>query len=533
MYQNEAAAATGMGGGVHAVAGEVVLDGNAWVYRGDAYDGAGIYADGASLTLMNSQVGGNDAAHDGGGLYLANGSILTGTTSARIGRYGYPNNGRYGGGIYADGSSLTFEGTVAHNTASSRGGGIAALGASDVAIARATFQENTSVEYGGGIYAHDSTLTVDHTRMHRNAGERGGAIFQDGTNALTDLSDTLIYSNTSTTGFGAGIRAEDGAITMTHVTLAHNQYGAGYSQSSTNGYAYNSIAWGNELGGFWITSGPLTGACNIDQSGNVGIMDDAQFVNPGAGEDYHLQGTSPAVNLCGDGFLTDLDEILRPVGSGYDAGAYEYPYDVTLVPDNEGASLAGTVITYEHTLTNSGGVADTFTLTTDSTQGWTVGTDPTSTVTLSAGAALNVIASIAVPADAQPFDVDVTTIRATGASSALSATVRDTTTVACEPVTEVDFDYSPEEPETEETITFSAIYAPSNATGPVEYVWDFGDGVMKNGTTVTHSYAISATYPITLTVHNVCLNPAVEHTGYVRVIQSTRYIYLPLVIRNG
>ena len=332
MYKNEAAAANGMGGGIHALGGEITLTGNAWVYRGTAYDGAGLYANGAALHFVDGQVGGNTAAHDGGGLYLTNGSTLTGLAAAGIGQSSYPNSARWGGGIYSDNSSLTFKGSISHNTASERGGGIAALGASDLTIARAVLRENTAVMYGGGIYAQDSTLNVHHTRMHRNVGTRGGALFQEGTSAVADLSNTLIYSNTSTSRFGAGIRAEGGSLTMTHMTLAHNISGAGYSQSNTEGLALNSVAWGNDNGGFWVTSGNLTGACSLDQSGNAGPNLDPQFALPGHGEDYRLNWGSPAIDRCTIGLPDDIDAELRPWGQGYDAGAFEYPSKTVYLP---------------------------------------------------------------------------------------------------------------------------------------------------------------------------------------------------------
>ncbi|MEO8191215.1 MAG: FG-GAP-like repeat-containing protein [Acidobacteriota bacterium] len=51
----------------------------------------------------------------------------------------------------------------------------------------------------------------------------------------------------------------------------------------------------------------------------------ALFVNPPAG-DYHLTGTSPAIDLgaAASAPLSDLDGRRRPVGAGWDAGAYEF-----------------------------------------------------------------------------------------------------------------------------------------------------------------------------------------------------------------
>jgi hypothetical protein len=434
MDQNEAAAANGIGGGIHAVAAEVALDGNAWVYHGNAYDGAGIYADGASLTLMNSHVGGNDAAHDGGGLYLTNGSIMTGTNLARIGRDRYPNSARYGGGIYLDGSRLTFAGSIAYNTAGERGGGIAALGASDLTIARAVLQLNTAVGYGGGIYAQDSHLNVHHSQMHRNVGERGGAISQEGAGAAADLSNTLVYSNTSTAGLGAGIRSEAGSVTMTHMTLAHNISGAGYSQSNTEGLAVNSIAWGNDNGGFWVTSGNLTGACSLDQTGNAGPNLDPQFLSPGLGEDYHLSGGSPAIDRCSTGLLSDLDDVTRPIGNGYDAGTYELPYAVTLEPDHTSTEVPGDDAHYHHTLTNAGITTDTYTLELHSDLGWSVSSPSSPTVKLGPGQSAPITVDVIVPSSAMSGTMNTTRLMIDSAAApGLNAEIVDKTIVGFVP----------------------------------------------------------------------------------------------------
>jgi predicted outer membrane repeat protein len=332
MEGNEAADAEGEGGGIHAEdEGSVALLGNAWVYHGTAYDGAGAYLDGSTLDLADGVLGGNAATHDGGGAYLTNDATLTGGSLASIGWNGYPNTARYGGGVYLENSSLDFAGRMTDNAASAGGGGIAALDGSTLTIRDAALQRNTAEGSGGGIYAQDGTVHVNRTRMDRNTARWGGAFFQTGAASVADLHNTLIYSNTATARLGAGIRSAGGIVTMTHTTLAHNVNGAGYSQENTEGFAVNSIAWGNEHGGFWVTSGTLSGECSLDQTENAGPALNPQFIAPGEGEDYHLDGGSPAVDRCSTGLAHDLDGVARPIGEGYDAGAYEYgSWDVYL-----------------------------------------------------------------------------------------------------------------------------------------------------------------------------------------------------------
>ncbi len=280
---------------------------------------------------------------------------------------------------------------------------------------------------GGALYANESSTHIAHTYFYSNTAVRGGAIHQIGSNALADVANSLIYSNTATANFGSGIRSEGGAFTVTHVTLANNVNGAGYSQSNTEGYAENSIAWGNENGGFWITSGPLTGICNIDQSNNVGSATDPHFADAAHG-DFHLLGDSPAIDVCVDGLSPDLDNTPRPVGADYDMGAYEYAYGLAFAPDNESRGSSPGGVVYTHTLTNTGGVADTFTLTTQSSNGWSVTLEPASSIALSAGQTVPITASLSIPEGVVSGTVDTLIITATsGADPDLTASVTDTT----------------------------------------------------------------------------------------------------------
>jgi predicted outer membrane repeat protein len=387
VYGNEAANAQGRGGGIYVTSGGVVtLTNMAYVYAlNRAYDGAGIHADASTVYLdgATTTLRDNEATHYGGGVYLANGSALY-SNGARIGWAGvstFANEALRGAGIYALNSTVEFAGTIVNNVAADRGGGIyanastvildgghvlsntagavgggirmwgastlvvsggstigyneslsgeggaiAAGGTPDIDITDATLLYNSASGYGGAIYLGAGTLDVSRAVLHHNSALRGGAIYQTGS-AASIVQNSLIYANTTSAAFGAGIRAEGGGFMVTHVTLADNVGGAGYSQFGTSSWADNSIAWGNSHGGF---GGAFVAAsCNVDQNGNVGSNVDPQFVGGG---DYHLAFGSPAVDACGSGISPDLDGVVRPNGPAYDMGAYESPFSYIYLP---------------------------------------------------------------------------------------------------------------------------------------------------------------------------------------------------------
>ncbi len=386
-----------------------------------ASDSSQVECDGASFGRTDT---GNRATSGSGGAVYLSGSVITSTNCV------FRNNRAtgHGGAIGAYTSTLTIE--ADYSTCD------------PIAVKCSNFYSNTADSdanddgHGGAIHVDDSTLQMDHTYLHRNRGVYGGAIHQIGTNAAAVVNNTLIYSNTSTNsigGIGSGIRASGGSFTMTHVTLANNVEGAAYSQpiSGVSSAALNSIAWGNDIGfmrTFVITS------CNIDQSDNVGIAVDPQFVAAGSGEDYHLLGRSPAIDACVTGLSPDLDDVTRPVGGGYDVGVYEYAYGVEFAPNRSGSGEPSSVVIYTHTLTNTGGSVDTYALTAQSSQGWTVTTDPAPTVMLDSGLSTPVTITINVPAGVPSGTVDTTVVTATsGGDPSLTACVTDTTTIVSAP----------------------------------------------------------------------------------------------------
>lgn len=158
----------------------------------------------------------------------------------------------------------------------------------------------------------------------------GGAILQIGNSSASTISNSLIHHNTVALALGAGIRRQNGTFNLIQVTITDNTGGSGFSGEATS--ASNTIAWESLYPGFSIP--PLSYACNIDNGGNAGPSIDPLFINPGIGRNYHLLSQSPAVDACLTGEPVDLENYPRPIGTGFNMGAYEkiqYPVHLPLI----------------------------------------------------------------------------------------------------------------------------------------------------------------------------------------------------------
>lgn len=102
---------------------------------------------------------------------------------------------------------------------------------------------------------------------------------------------------------------------------------------------------------------------------------------------------------------------------------------VDIEPNRSGQGQPGTQVIYQHVVTNTGNISDTFLLTYASSQGWTVATTPMS-VTLNAGESVGVQVTVDIPGAAAIDIIDTTLITATSITDpAVYDVVTDTTTV--------------------------------------------------------------------------------------------------------
>lgn len=86
---------------------------------------------------------------------------------------------------------------------------------------------------------------------------------------------------------------------------------------------------------------------------------------------------------------------------------------VAIGPDNASFADPGETVVYMHTVTNTGDIPDSYTLSAVSDQGWAVVVTPTNTPVLAPDATYPIVVTVTVPGGASPGQVDITTVTAT------------------------------------------------------------------------------------------------------------------------
>ena len=168
------------------------------VRGGDAQGGGGLLVEsGASLTLEDAVVSGNDAFTGGGGIYVKSGGAATIRRTSITGNHA---TGAFGGGIWNQGELDLIDSVVADNEAN-RAGGIRNEGEMRLRNVTVSTNRALSPEAGvGGIsqngfaFLNNVTITLNQGRGDIAASFRGGGI-QTSTGELTVLVNSVVAAN--------------------------------------------------------------------------------------------------------------------------------------------------------------------------------------------------------------------------------------------------------------------------------------------------------------------------------------------------
>ena len=302
---------------------------------------------GGALTVRDSTVSGNTAGGFGGGGINNNNAGTLLVVRSVISN----NSAQNGGGINNNfsGQATITETTISGNTATGSigGGGILNNQAGRLNLYVSTVSGNTSAGFGGGGIMSNNTgqLDIQTSTISGNTttgSNGGGGIYQNNTPTSAVLVSLTIANNASTNG-GRNIHVNSGQtpLTLLNSIVANPASGAncGGPTPASNGFNLASDA-----------------SCNLVAAG------DAQNANPllgplanngGLTQTHGLQAGSPAIDT-GSPAAPAVDQrgVARPVGAGFDKGAFEGTLGVALptllinsVSQNEG-NAGASILTF-------------------------------------------------------------------------------------------------------------------------------------------------------------------------------------------
>lgn len=362
------------GGGICAVGkkSDVTLDGVTVTGNKATYSkkgtGAGIEAQGGSLTVKDSTISNNEAQGNGGGIFSAEGNVLDVSGSTIQG-----NKADNGGGIHMgearDTSKTPSKATITdtkilENEAigSGEGGGVYVGGPrADATLKGCTVANNKSVSTGGGIAAKLGTVTLDDTTVENNQAVNGGGLFHLGIavpGSLTLQNGSIIRNNTASSMGGGlflwgnvGLKSDNSEISgnkaLYGAGIAASQYTANFASPklelvdtkvNNNGDANTVMG-----GGIYAASGVTVTSKNTKFLGNT--------ASSGGGILLYLNSSADLNN----------SEVSGNKATGNGGGVYVYDATCSLTTSNgtvfrENSASSGGAIQNGGTLTVEDGV---------------------------------------------------------------------------------------------------------------------------------------------------------------------------------
>ncbi|MHC5053532.1 MAG: FG-GAP-like repeat-containing protein [Planctomycetota bacterium] len=384
--------------------GFTVRDGNASSISWPNNDGGGLCCLSVSqLTIANCAFVDNSAVAYGGGAYVYNSSsvvfqnctfaggaaqngagVYVDTQSVSILECQFTDNvaSLFGGAVYGTDSSLTLADCAFESNVANGGGAVYSI-SSDTTVAGCSFLGNSAASRGGAIHDGYGTSDVTDCVFAGNTANEGGGLSR--INSTLQLTNCAFTMNAATSRGGGVSDTESGGppalIASCSFTGNSADFGGGIYCSNSSPIVTNCVLWGNTA----VTLGPeidkpgpplptVTYNCiqgGYASEGNIGELPehDPRFVDPAGidtipgtlDDDLRLRSGSPCIDSAdGDAApAADLDGNPRHDDSGVvdtgvgavtyaDMGAYEFQGEsvrIIMITPGVGPKDGGTVVT--------------------------------------------------------------------------------------------------------------------------------------------------------------------------------------------
>ncbi len=465
-----------MGGGLYAfLSSDATLKNNTVLNNWAADEGGGLYLLNSPSTLAGNTIFNNIVNYGGGGglsLYHSSAILEANTITS--------NTAISGGGLMAQYySDATLSDNVIRLNAAVHGGGVY-LDYSNTRLANNVIADNRASQ-GSGMYIRSSSPRLLHTTLARNR-HGTGPVPADASAVYVELGGNAMMTNTILVSQATGINATAGAtatldgvlwysntanytgnVAVTHTITGHPRFAAdGYHLTSRSAAIDEGV-------GTTLTTDidgdvrPIGAGYDLGADEYPCPLPQAEFtwwpLNPQTGQTVYFTGTVAGIGLpitytwdLGDGsggqgqhiahtytqsntytvWLTVTDSCGQDLVSHtltVTGKPFTPTYGVELSPTVQSAQAQpGDAVIYTHTLRNTGNVADSYSITASSTQGWAALTSPT-IVNLSPSATATITIQVTVPATATTGMSDTATVQATSTlSPTTQAQASDTTT---------------------------------------------------------------------------------------------------------
>jgi formylglycine-generating enzyme required for sulfatase activity/pectin methylesterase-like acyl-CoA thioesterase len=313
----------GLGGGLYKCDGLIesnIITGNNAVEIGmdfDRADGGGLFGCGGNI--LNNEISSNQASSSGGGLKSCNALIANNLIKSNTARSSVSQGG---GGLST--CSGTIRGNSILENDSHQGGGLYGCNG----LIENNRIEGNYARNGGGLRACNGIILNNWILRNITSGGGGGGCYRcDGT-----IIGNLIAENSSGY-YGSALGSCDGAIINNTIVGNIGMNGGSKALNYCEGTILNCIIWGN--GQSSSAQSDALRECAIPDycllqgeqaaQGIGNLYTDPLLVDPAQGN-YQLMITSPCIDQATDYVLAspDLLGTSRPIGNGYDMGAFEF-----------------------------------------------------------------------------------------------------------------------------------------------------------------------------------------------------------------